>query len=918
MCGLCVLEFPSREHYEQHVQGEQHQRALRDAGLEPAFLDRTDKLRDAIEQGTQDIERQHGIKITPGVHSAVGTINVPARVEFKVINDGNEVVTFTCGFIETRAEFTLPTTNFTIGAGGSQVVAVTLNPRLVGIALTALVFNFGTWAAFRQVSLETHSVFADPDIEDLKPKTPYSRPKRVPIARYDDIVRGEPVPPSDDDDEEEKDSFTRVLEAHYVPLELKAMTGQDALLEYLISKGFAETNGRLNLTPRTYGEIYAILLHIEELQLNEDIQRYSLHNQQIEVTSSGTRAWLDVPGLAEKRPSVQTGDRIYLSRTTHEDNSRRKEYEGYVHDIQQTRVLLGFGPAFAHQHFPAARYNARFTINRLTLRRMHQALKQQKDEHKHLRPGQTVETFLFPSSPILGREEVPEVKEINQSLNREQLSAVRHIVNRTQRDNFYVVFGPPGTGKTTTIIEAMKQILSHDSKAKLLCCAPSNEAADLLVEKLHPMPVADMKRVCAFQRSPVGVSEVVKKYVRVGQGKFKMPRVAAILKARVVVATCSTAAVLGSYGIAPDHFTHIFLDEAGYALEPEALVPFADSCNAARIIAGDPMQLGPIVRSAARAFGLDVSLLERMCKLPCYSFSPAEEFKATQGYNPRLITKLVRNYRSHPAIISLPSQLFYRDQLIASADAVERSSLCTWNGLPSVRYWADADRLEEGETIVHLPVAANNTELASVTAARTREFPIVFHAVEGKETREGTSPSFFNVAECEIVRDYINRLQTECKLAAKDIGVVTPYRMQSRKLRSLLKNTPEIKVGSIEEFQGQERRVILMSCVRSSPEYLNYDAKFNLGFVNNPKRLNVSITRAKQLLIVVGNPRVLATDDNWKTFIKFCKQHHGVTGSPLPPLDQAERVEELRSFANTLQNLTLQEEEDQPEPPGDF
>lgn len=189
---------------------------------------------------------------------------------------------------------------------------------------------------------------------------------------------------------------------------------------------------------------------------------------------------------------------------------------------------------------------------------------------------------------------MPEVKAFNPALNREQLSAVRHILANTQKDNFYVVFGPPGTGKTTTIIEAMKQILERDPEARLLCCAPSNDAADLIVQKLHP--TKGMIRVCAFQRSPDGVPEVVLQYAQVRSNKFVMPSAQEIEEARVVVATCSTTAVLDAFDVDPNHFTHIFLDEAGHAYEPEGLIPFAQRSSAARIIAGDPKQLGPIVK----------------------------------------------------------------------------------------------------------------------------------------------------------------------------------------------------------------------------------------------------------------------------------------------------------------------------------
>lgn len=86
----------------------------------------------------------------------------------------------------------------------------------------------------------------------------------------------------------------------------------------------------------------------------------------------------------------------------------------------------------------------------------------------------------------------------------------------------------------------------------------------------------------------------------------------------------------------------------------------------------------------------------------------------------------------------------------------------------------------------------------------------------------------------------------------------------------------------MEEFQGQERSVILISTVRSSQSFVQLDLDFNLGFLKNPKRFNVAVTRAKALLIVVGNPLLLGHDPDWKTFLEFCKENGGYTGCPFP------------------------------------
>ncbi len=110
-------------------------------------------------------------------------------------------------------------------------------------------------------------------------------------------------------------------------------------------------------------------------------------------------------------------------------------------------------------------------------------------------------------------------------------------------------------------------------------------------------------------------------------------------------------------------------------------------------------------------------------------------------------------------------------------------------------------------------------------------------------------------------------------------------------------------VGSVEVFQGQERRVIIISTVRSSPKYVEIDAEYNLGFVSNPKRFNVAITRACALLIVIGNPKVLAADPHWGSLLWYCVEHGAYTGSDLPPRPSPEGTDDLEDSDGLLAQL---------------
>jgi superfamily I DNA and/or RNA helicase len=305
------------------------------------------------------------------------------------------------------------------------------------------------------------------------------------------------------------------------------------------------------------------------------------------------------------------------------------------------------------------------------------------------------------------------------------------------------------------------------------------------------------------------------------------------------------------------HFSTVFVDEAGHGWEPEVLAAFAGLLSEAGqlVLAGDPQQLGPIVRSDAvddAHGGLSVSLLQRLIGThPAYVFDPVV-YQESAGYDSHVLTKLIKCYRCHPDILKLPNELFYASALEAAGDPSSTHNMCTWAGLP------------------------------------TRNFPLIFHGIEGENVQESTSPSWFNIAEVEQVFHYVRDLVDSRTVPASEIAVIAPYHKQVTKIAQLLRNPKyqkrytDIMVGTCEKMQGQERRVIIISTVRSSADFLDEDRFFNLGFVANPKRFNVAVTRAKALLIVVGNPNVLVRDGCWGALLRSCVQRGGYTGCALP------------------------------------
>uniref|UniRef100_G3UKW3 RNA helicase Mov10l1 n=1 Tax=Loxodonta africana TaxID=9785 RepID=G3UKW3_LOXAF len=721
------------------------------------------------------------------------------------------------------------------------------------------------------------------------------------------------------------------------------------------------------LNMSNYKEKFATLLWLEEIHAEIELKEYNMSG--VTLKKNGDLLVLEVPGLAESRPSLYAGDKLILK--TQEYNGHVIEYIGYVIEVHEEEVTLKLNPEFEQtysfepmdveftynsrttsrrchfaleqvihlgvkkvlfpeeiilqppqvvgnwSHVPDTRneeqsttkvpyvqgYNSipwsRLSEARLTFRNVscesHQATeqftaqdgrpralgttstshqlglggepgKQENHQDKNDKTGEdqtqhtTKETHVG-AKDLLGmvafageqinEAQTPKAREefFNPVLNENQKLAVKRILSGDCRPLPYILFGPPGTGKTVTIIEAVLQVYYALPDSRILVCAPSNSAADLVCLRLHESQVlrpGAMVRVNATCRFEETVIDAIKPYCRDGEDIWKASRF------RVIITTCSSAGLFYQIGVRVGHFTHVFVDEAGQASEPECLIPLGliSDISGQIVLAGDPMQLGPVIKSRlAMAYGLNVSMLERLMSRAAY-LRDETAFGACGSYNPLLVTKLVKNYRSHSALLALPSRLFYHKELEVCADPKVVTSLLGWEKLPR------------------------------------KGFPLVFHGVRGNEAREGRSPSWFNPAEAVQVMRYCCLLARSLSspVSANDIGVITPYRKQVEKIKILLRNVDltDVKVGSVEEFQGQEYLVVIISTVRSNEDRFEDDRYF-LGFLSNSKRFNVAITRPKALLIVLGNPHVLVRDPCFGALLEYSITNGVYTGCDLPP-----------------------------------
>ncbi|KAF8581297.1 P-loop containing nucleoside triphosphate hydrolase protein [Ramaria rubella] len=593
------------------------------------------------------------------------------------------------------------------------------------------------------------------------------------------------------------------------------------------------------LDSETYGRHFKVLLHVEEAQMSIDIQRYDEEDVPLEPVLPYYR--LPVPGLAEKRPSVIVGDRILVQNKGSKSSGRW--FEGHVHRVRQKEVDLKFHSSF--NSYKGQKYNVRFKLGRLPLRRMHQALGTAFTSDRVLFPREVHITGRVP--PTI--KQMDGIRPVNRLImsNPPQLLAVATILHMSEGSVPFVLFGPPGTGKTVTIVEAMYQIMFANPDAHILACAPSNSAADLIAERLgNTLSPKQLFRLNAPSRSRSHMPKNLEQFSQTNSdGTFSVPPLSILSQFRVIVSTCISASVPYGMGMSRGHFSHIFIDEAGQACEPESMIPIKTMANNQTniVLSGDPKQLGPIVRSTvAIALGLGTSYLDRLMARGIYD--------VVRGSGVSVV-KLIKNWRSHQAILKYPNEQFYKGELEPHGDVVVTHSLL------------------RSEELV------------------TPNFPLVFHAIAGKDLREANSPSFFNGEEASLVKRYVDRLRTDQRLRLKDehIGVIAPYHAQVMKIRTLLsKSYAGVKVGSVEEFQGQERRVIIISTVRSSVEFVEYDIRHTLGFVASPRRFNVAITRAQALLIVVGDPSVLALDPLWRGFLNHIYLGGGWKG-PSPDWD---------------------------------
>ena len=440
-----------------------------------------------------------------------------------------------------------------------------------------------------------------------------------------------------------------------------------------------------------------------------------------------------------------------------------------------------------------------------------------------------------------------------------------------------IVHGPPGTGKTTTLVEAINETLMRESQ--VLVCAQSNMAVDWISEKLvdrginvlrigNPTRVNDKMLGFTYERRFESHADypqlwAIRKAIRElrknrkkGSENYhqKMDRLksrAAEIELRINAELFGEARVIACTLVGSAHhllegmkFGTLFIDEAAQALEAACWIPMKRASRA-----GDHCQLPPTVKSiAALRAGLGKTLMERIAE-----------------NKPEVVTLLKIQYRMNDEIMRFSSDWFYGGK-VESAPQIKYRSVLDYDHPIT---WIDTSNEENQITIEGEDAPEDSASTSSSVSAANQNSDLNF-----KEQFVGESFGRINKAEAELtlltLAEYFTKIGKQRVLEERiDVGIISPYRAQVQYLKKLIKKYEFFKpyrrlisVNTVDGFQGQERDVILISLVRSNDEG-------QIGFLKDLRRMNVAMTRARMKLIILGNKDTMTKHPFYKKLWEY-------------------------------------------------
>ncbi len=531
----------------------------------------------------------------------------------------------------------------------------------------------------------------------------------------------------------------------------------------------------------------------------------------------------------------------------------RRETKGVIHYIKKHTIkIVMYGTELPRWVF-GGHIGVESTFDEKTYIEMEQAVRnvQQADE---TRLAAIRDIIAGNKEAQISQKHPIEIPQLNHSQNEALNSSL-------QANDVAVIHGPPGTGKTTTIVQILVQL--SKSEGPILVCAPSNAATDHITLKavenrLHTIRLGHLYRIDEnlinnslegyIQRLPE-MQEVknMKKeaaQLRNSAGKFKrkfghqerQDRKNSYIEARELiqhakmledyiidrtlknaqVITCTLGGANNQY-IEKMHFKTLIIDEAAQALEPACWIAIA-KCDRV-ILAGDPHQLPPTVKSMkAQRGGLSTTLIERALNIPDLS------------------TLLNQQYRMHQMIMQFSNEQFYDGQLTAD-------------------------------------VSVKNWQLGLKDGSFSKALEFIDTAGCGYEEQfNHSTSSYHNEKEYHTLRMHLDNLLVVTNEPTMRIGIISPYKEQVKYMKDHLTSDfdhfpdRDIQANTIDSFQGQERDVIYISLVRSNEQGM-------IGFLKDTRRMNVAMTRAKKKLIVIGDSATIGQHPFYNDFIDYCEKN---------------------------------------------
>ncbi len=545
--------------------------------------------------------------------------------------------------------------------------------------------------------------------------------------------------------------------------------------------------------------------------------------------------------------AMGAGDNVLVS---FPDGCEPATAEGTLYDVDEYRAtvaLSGPGPA----PFRGGSCQIDLLGSDATYQRMKRALAAVSGARRN-RLGELREIFLGESKPH--RHKLPKLRFFTEGLNEFQREAVGRSLAAS---DVALVHGPPGTGKTTVLVEIIRQAALRGER--VLATAPSNIAVDNMLEKLaqtglrvvrlgHPARTLEFLRhynLTALVAEDPACEEVreldacrerlLKRGSRQGRGQLgyeerqerlreaqRLWRKARDLELEISRRILASAqVVLATHGgitrrMLKGDFDLAALDEASQATEPLSWIPLTMARRA--VFAGDAMQLPPTIYSPEAAEGgLATTLFDRL-----------------KAILPDSLQSLLRlQYRMHETIMGFSSEQFYEGKLMADE---------------SVRTHTAA-------------------ELAGVVCGDLTRVPLVFVDTAGTGFEESWNElleSRENAGEARLAVELMERL-LGAGLKPRDLALLTPYVAQARLLKSLIK-VPGLEIGSVDGFQGREKEATIVSLVRSN-------AEGEVGFLSDTRRMNVAMTRARRLLIVIGDSATIGRHPFYSRFLDYAGRH---------------------------------------------